>query len=98
MDEIRGGKRGISQTAYEIDGGVFGMGFRKLPGGVSLFFHAVFVRIAVDDLDDVADNTPAGCIYENTPMIEHTTNEPAHAGAPRIEISLKTGGVHIIAL
>lgn len=63
------------------------MGFRRPPGEVSLFFQAVFVRIAADDLDAVADNTPAGCIYERTPPIEHATNEPAHAGAPRIERS-----------
>ena len=90
-------ERGISQTTYEVDGDVFEVGFMKLLGGVSLLFQAVFVRIAANDLDAVADNTPARCIYENTPMIEHATNEPAHAGAPRIDIYLKTGSVHIIA-
>ena len=41
------------------------MGFRKVPGGVSLFFQAVIVRIAADDVDDVADVILAGCIYES---------------------------------
>ena len=65
------------------------MGFGKLPGGI--------VRIAADDVDDIADNIPAGCIYENTPMLEHATNEPAAAGAPQVERSLKAGGVRIMS-
>ena len=49
------------------------MGFRKLPGGVSLVFQAVFVRITADDVDDIADDILAGCTYENEPVIEHAT-------------------------
>lgn len=56
------------------------MGFGKLPRVVSLFLQDVFLRIAADDVDDIAEIIPAGCIYENTPMLEHTINEPAAAG------------------
>ena len=58
------------------------MGFRKLPGGVSLFFQAVFVRIAADDMDNIADGSLAGCIYEKTPIIEHATTGLAPTGSP----------------
>ena len=49
------------------------MGLRKLPGGVSLLFQAGFVGIVADDVDDIADDLLAGCIYENAPIIEHAT-------------------------
>ncbi len=58
------------------------MGFRKLPGGVSLFPQAEFVRNAADDVDDTADDFPAGCIYESAPLIEHATTELAPTGSP----------------
>ena len=58
------------------------MGFRKLPGGVSFFFQAVFVRIAADNVDDIADDFLAGCIYENAPLIEHATSGLAPTGSP----------------
>ena len=90
------GKEGVPQTAYGFDGGVFGAGFGKLSGGVSLFFQAVYVRLATDDLDDIVDNTPAGCIYEDTPVIDHATDEHATASAPQIERSLKIGGLRIM--
>lgn len=53
------------------------MGLRKLPGGVSFFFRAVLVRIAADDVDDIADDLLAGCIYENAPRIKHVTTRLA---------------------
>ena len=71
------------------------MGLRKLPGGVSLFFRAVFVRIVADDVDDVADGLLAGCIYENTPIIEHATARLTPTGSPQTERWLKIGGVYL---
>ena len=70
------------------------MGLRKLPGGVSFFFRAIFVRIAADDVDDVADGLLAGCIYENTPIIEHATAGLAPTGSLQIERCLKIGSVY----
>ena len=71
------------------------MGLRKLPGGVSFFFRAVLVRIAADDVDDVADGLLAGCIYENTPMIEHATAGLTPTGSPQTERWLKIEGVYL---